>query len=135
MAIKIRKEPIIPDPPEDWAGSKPEWSIFWGLLSLGLKPDRDFVYQSAQMGGRLAKGGAVVDFLFYNPPNLAINIQSTYYHYVGVVTQARGQMQRAQLEGYGLRMIYIEEEDALRDPRFYIREALRGIDHSRMSGR
>jgi len=134
MAIKVREEPRVPEPPDYWHGSRPEWAIYWALMSLGLKEGIDFTYQSAQMGGRLAKGGSVVDFLFYNPPNLAINVQSVYYHYRGAVAQVRGQMQRAQLEGYGLRVIYIEEEDALRNPQWYVQQALKFRDHSRMAG-
>ena len=135
MAIKIKTEPEVPEPPEDWGGSRPEWAIYHALLSLGKKPGADFVYQSARFGGRSAKGGAVVDFLFYDPPNLAINVQSVYYHYTGAIQKVRGQMQRAQLEASGLKVIYIEEEAALSNPRFYVREALNGVDHSRMIGR
>jgi len=135
MAIKILKEPRLPDPPANWMGSKPEFYVYHALISLGKKPGVDFVFQSAFMGGRMQKGGDVVDFLFYNPPNLAINIQSTYYHYTSAGLKARGQMQRAQLEGMGLKVIFIDEADALRNPRFYAREALSGIDHSRMGGR
>jgi len=132
--FRSSKEPELLEVPEWWMGSKPEYYIYHALISLGLKSNVDFVYQSAQLGGRLEKGGAVVDFLFYNPPNLAVNIQSVYYHYRGVTQKVRGQMQRAQLEGLGLRIVYIDEEDALRDPRFYAKEALNFRDHSRMTG-
>jgi hypothetical protein len=135
MAVKIRKEPSVSEPPATWPGSRAEWAIFQALLSLGKKPGVDFIYQSPFFGGRLQKGGVVVDFLFYNPPNLAINVQSVWYHYIGVVAQMRDQMQRARLEGVGLRVIYIDEEDALRNPRFYVREALAFRDHSRMTAR
>ena len=134
MVIKIKREPEIPEPPEDWQGSKPEWAIFHALISLGKKLGVDFEYQSAFLGGRLAKGGAVVDFLFYNPPNLAINVQSVFYHYREITQKVRGQMQRAQLEGMGLRVIFIDEADALRAPHWYVREALQFRDHSRMAG-
>ena len=133
--FRSQKEPELLEVPEWWQGSKPEYFIYNALLSLGLKPDRDFVYQSSQLGGRLEKGGAVVDFLFYNPPNLAVNIQSVYYHYRGITQKVRGQMQRAQLEGLGLKVIYIDEEDALRNPRYYVQQALMGNDLSMMSGR
>lgn len=135
MAIKIRKEPNLPEVPEDWVGSRPEFYIFWALLSLGKKPDRDFTYQSAQMGGRLERGGAVVDFLFYDPPNLAINVQSTYYHYRTITQQTRGQMQWAQLEGLGLHLIFIDEEDALSNPKYFVQEAMEFRDHSLMTNK
>ena len=41
------------------------------------------------MGGRMDKGGLVLDFLFSNPPDLAVNVQGVYYHYeFGVETKA-----------------------------------------------
>ena len=124
---------VFPAVPETWSGSTPEWAIYWALRTMGLKPDVDFVYQSAQMGGRMEKGGAVIDFLFFNPPNLGINVQSIYFHYTG--QQRRGQIQRAQLEAIGIRMIFIDEADALRDPKYYVAEALMFRDHSLMAGR
>lgn len=129
------KERRVPEPPEWWPGSRPEYYVYWALLSLGKRIDVDFTYQSPQMGGRLAKGGAVIDFLFINPPNLGINVSSRYYHYRTTPQRMRGQMQRAQLEGYGIRLIFIDEEDALSDPRWYVREALEFRDHSFEAGR
>lgn len=122
---------VFPEPPETWVGSRPEWAIYHALLSLGKKPDVDFDYQSSFMGGRMSKGGAVVDFLIFEPPT-AINIQSTYYHYQNVNQRQRGEFQRAQLEGMGITVIFIDEEDALREPRFYVKEALEGRSHARV---
>jgi len=116
-----------PEAPSEWIGSKPEWAIYWTLQRLKI----NFTYQSSQMGGRSEKGGAVVDFVIEDL-NLAINVQSSYYHYQTTEQRTRGAMQKAQLEGYGMKVIYIDEEDALRAPEFYIKEAMRGIDHSRL---
>ena len=63
--------------PEGWEGSLPEWLFNSSLVSLGYREDEDFTYQSPLAGGRLDKGGAIIDFLFYNPPNLAVNVQGT----------------------------------------------------------
>ena len=71
----------IPEMPATWEGSKPEWTTYVILQQLGKVPGEDFTYQSPLMGGRLDKGGSVVDFLFSNPPDLAINVQGNYYHY------------------------------------------------------
>jgi hypothetical protein len=125
-----QEAPTIPEPPADWIGSRPEFAIWWALLRLGMK-DR-FSYQTARMGGRLTKGGAVLDF-FIPEFNLAINVQSTYWHYATTSQRMAGELQRAQLEGMGINIIYIDEEDALRDPLYYVKEALEGRDHSRMA--
>ena len=137
MTIKLKQTntQAYPEPPEWWIGSRPEWAVYWALISLGKKPDIDFSYQSAQLGGRLSKGGAVIDFLMYDPPNLAINVQSTFYHYRTFAQQTKGQLQRVQLEGYGLTVIYIDEQDALSNPRYFVQEALMGNDYSLMAGK
>ena len=64
--------------PEGWTGSLPEWQFYASLLELGYQPNEDFTYQSPLMGGRLDKGGLIIDFLFDNPPNLAVNVQGVY---------------------------------------------------------
>ena len=61
--------------PANWAGSVPEYVAYQAFIKLGLEPGRDFTYQSPLMGGRLDKGGFVLDFLFTMPPDLAVNVQ------------------------------------------------------------
>jgi len=122
-----------PAPPAGWLGSTPEWAVYWALTKLGYKPDQDFTYQSAEMGGRLALGGVVLDFLIHSL-NLAINVHSIYWHYQPSAKQ-HDAMARAMMEGQGIQMIYIEEEDCLRDPLYYVKEALKGVDHSRIGER
>ena len=85
-------------PPDNWIGSKPEWMFYASLLELGYQPGEDFTYQSPLMGGRLDKGGLIIDFLFYNPPDLAVNVQGVYYHYeLGAETKARDLFARQAL--------------------------------------
>lgn len=87
------------------------------------------------MGGRMDKGGFVIDFLFTNPPNLAVNVQGVYYHYeFGIETKARDVMARASLAGQNVTLIFIDDDDLLRDPTYYCREALAYRDHSRLGG-
>lgn len=117
----------LPQKPDWWMGSLPEWLIYWALLKLGLKDQ--FTYQSSRMGGRMVKGGAILDFYFADL-RLAINVQSIYYHYVTAARRMADALQRAQLEGMGIKVIYIMESAALSNPLFYVKEALRGIDHS-----
>jgi hypothetical protein len=118
-------------PPVTWAGSTPEWTVYWALTQLGYKPDYDFVYQSPQAGGRLEYGGAVIDF-YFPEERLAINVQSRYYHYQQAESIMHDAMQRAMMEGWGIRMIYIDEADALANPTYFVKEAIAGRDHSRM---
>lgn len=120
--------------PPDWEGSLPEYVAFVELTRQGKVPGIDFSYQSPLLGGRLTKGGVVLDFEFTNPPDLAINIQGVYYHYeFGVEQKAVDIMARAMMAGQGITLIFVDEDDLLRDPPYYIREALNYRDHSRMS--
>jgi len=81
------------------------------------------------------RGGVVIDFMFNNPPNLAVNVQGVYYHYeFGVETKARDVVARASLAGEGITLVFIDDDDLLRDPEYYCREALSYQDHSRLGG-
>ena len=125
MATAIENK-SVPPPPIDWPGSLPEWFVNWALLQLGMAGQ--YTYQNSLLGGRLSKGGMVLDF-YFPALELAINVQSTYFHYRTAAQRTNDMIQRAQLEGMGIRVVYIQEEDALRNPVFYTREALRGIEH------
>ena len=118
----------LPEAPEWWGGSYPEYLVYWALLKLGMKGK--FEYQSPRMGGSLQKGGAILDF-FIPERNLAINVQSEFYLYTTSTQIARGELQRAQLESQGIRVVYVHEEHLMLDPVFYVREALEGREHPR----
>ena len=121
--------------PENWEGSIPEYVAYITFIELGLEPGRDFSYQSPLMGGRMDKGGVVLDFLFTEPPDLAVNVQGVYYHYeFGVEARARDIMARSALAGQNLSLIFIDDDDLMRDRMYYCREALRYQDHSRLGG-
>ena len=124
-----KEESGLPEIPNWWMGSRPEYFAFWALLKLGYK--NRFTYQSSKMGGRLSKGGAVLDF-FIPELSLAINIQSVYFHYASTRDRVAGELQRAQLESMGIRVIFIDEQDILRDPIYYVSEALAGREHARI---
>ena len=122
--------------PANWPGSVPEYIAYWTFISLRKSPDEDFTYQSPQMGGRLDKGGSVLDFVFYDPPDLSVNIQGVYYHYeFGLEVQGRDIMVRSQMAGQGMTLIFIDDDDLYIDPEYYCREALMYRDHSRLGGR
>jgi hypothetical protein len=117
--------------PAGWPGSLPEYLVYTALIQLGKQPGLDFVYQSPLMGGRLERGGLVIDFLFINPPDLAINVQGEYFHQQqGSTAIARDKMARAQLAGQGITLIFIDAGDVTADPVRYVRDALNYIDHS-----
>lgn len=119
---------------EAFLGSVPELIALQAFERAGLTEGIDFTYQSRFMGGRTQLGGVIVDFLFSNPSGLAINVQGVYYHYEqGSKVTGRDQMARIQLAGLGIQLIFIDEDDLLRDPDFYISEALGFRDHSRMA--
>ena len=125
----------ITEVPQGWQGSLPEYIAYVTFQSFGLEPGVDFMYQSPLMGGRMNKGGLVLDFDFTNPPDLAVNIQGVYYHYeFGVETRGRDVITRQQVAGQGKTLIFIDEDDILTDAEYYCREALRYRDHSRMAG-
>ena len=125
--------PSLTEVPEGWTGSLPEWQFYASLLELGYQPNEDFTYQSPLMGGRLDKGGLVIDFLFDNPPNLAVNVQGVYYHYeLGADTRARDIFARESLAGQGITLIFVDEDYLAQDPLGTTREALQFRDSSRL---
>ena len=119
--------------PEWWEGSVPEWLTYEALERAGKRPGYDFTYQSPLLGGRIQKGGVVIDFDFSNPPDLAINVQGIYFHYqFGIETQARDEILRVQLAANGQILIFIDEDHLLQDADYYVVEALRYRDQSRL---
>jgi hypothetical protein len=121
--------------PQNWEGSVPEYIAYQAFIELGLEPGQDFTYQSPLLGGRMEKGGFVLDFLFTEPPDLAVNVQGVYYHYeFGVEAKARDMMARASLAGQNITLIFIDDDDLMQDPQYYCREALNYRDHSRLGG-
>ena len=119
--------------PAGWEGSLPEYTAYQAFVRAGKVPGTDFTYQSPLQGGRMEKGGQVLDFLFYDPPDLAVNIQGVYYHYqFGVESLARDKIGREQMLGSGISIIFIDEDDLMADPDYYAQEALNYRDHSRL---
>lgn len=117
--------------PEGFPGSLPEFLVFEELERRGLQSGVDYIYQSPLQGGRTQRGGVIVDFLFDNPPGLGISVLGVYFHRD---TQGADLMQRAQLAGLSITLIFIDEEDIYSDTRFYVGEALNYRDHSRLAG-
>ena len=130
MAETIEAIPV----PEWWVGSGPEYLCWQALLKLGLQPDIDFRYQSQLAGGRMEKGGRVVDFEIYNPPDIAINVQGLFFHYEkGTAVRQSDILTREYLATLGIQLIFIDEDDLIEDARSIVADALAGIDRSRFS--
>jgi hypothetical protein len=121
--------------PADFPGSLPEFIIVQTLTRLGLREGIDYTYQAPFFGGRQERGGLIIDFLFINPPDLAINVQGVFFHLEsGVEVIARDRLARAQLAGEGITLIFIDEEDVLSDPLRFVRAALNYQDLSTLGG-
>ena len=122
--------------PLNWAGSLPEYLVYESLTSsFGKEEGIDFSYQSSRLGGRLFKGGVILDFFFTNPPDLAINVQGEYYHYgMGSTVLQNDVLVRQQMAGDGINLIFIDEDDILNNVDYFVREALNYKDHSKLGG-
>ena len=124
----------IPEKPADFSGSMPEYVVYNQLLRFGLKPNQDFQFQARFGGGKIERGGMVIDFLFSNPPGLAINVQGVYYHYEqGSANIANDLLAREILAGQGISLIFLDDDDIMANPTFYVREALNFKDSSKYS--
>ncbi len=117
--------------PEGFPGTTPEWLVYQALTQLGYKDGEDFDYQSSEQGGRAERGGSVLDFYIISL-NLCINIQGTYWHYGRVGQTANDVLIRESLESQGIRVVYLDEDDVMRNARYFVEEALKGNDYSRM---
>ena len=88
------------------------------------------MYQSPFAGGRLFLGGAVIDFLEIDI-NVAIRVQGLYYH-GKTESRARDWAQRIQIESEGITVVDIDDDDALENPVYHLKEARRGISHTKL---
>lgn len=112
-------------------GTTPEKNVYRALQRLGYKEGEDFFFQSSQLGGRLTRGGVVLDF--YLPSlNLAINVQGKYWHLGRPSQLAIDRLQKIALESIGITVIYIDEDHANENAIYYVEEALKFRDHSRV---
>ena len=114
--------------PEWWlalGGSEPEYYIYRALLKRGLKEGTDFTYQKEFGGGRLDPGGTIVDFLI-EFPRVGISVQSDYWHNRTAGQRAHDVAIRSMLEGFGIRVEYIDEDEAINDADRAVDDAITG---------
>jgi hypothetical protein len=129
----FRYEPQEPagDPPVDWPGTRPEWAIYWAAKRLGFEENVTFFYlmRTWSVGKDYF---SQLDF-FFPEYRIGIEIQGTFWHYgQGTEKIAHDEMRRALYAQLDITVIFIDEDDALADPIYYLKEALAGRDHSRL---
>ena len=116
--------------PEGWRGSEVAYVAFEALVRAGKEPGRDFNYQPRTQGRRL-ESSIETDFTFTNPPNLAMQVQESFYsHHSGIETRGMDVLSKAQLAGQGVTLIMLEHDKLVQDPDWVISEALQYRDHS-----
>ena len=116
--------------PADWPGSDAAFIAFESILKQGKRHGVDFTYQPPTQGRRMDMD-MEIDFLFSNPPDLAMQVQEGFYsHPSGISTHARDILNKAQLAGYGKTLIVLDHDKLMQDPDWLISEALQYRDHS-----
>jgi hypothetical protein len=132
-AASARRPEPAGDPPPEWGGTRPEWAIFWALTKLNLAVGEDFSYRPKLNTGWSASGESEIDFLI---PNYAIGIeiQGRFWHYGQGSRKVMNDIMRVNLFALqGLKIIFIDEPDAISDPIYFATEALEGNDHSHVN--
>ena len=114
--------------PQGWPGSNAAYLAYLALVGAGKVPGRDFTYQPKTQGGRLELGKQV-DFVFNNPPDLAMQVQESFYeHHDGVETRGTDVLTKAQLAGEGISLILLEHDKLVQDADGVIEKALQYVE-------
>ena len=131
-------ENITGPPPQPQTGpfapgiaTKPEWYVHWALERLGKRNGVDYTYRGeVELISSLATA-AQLDFTMNDGSQIAIEIQGIHWHYeLGRAKIVEDMVRRTELQASGWTVIQIDEDDALRAPIYYTKEALAGRDHS-----
>jgi hypothetical protein len=143
---RVRSQPITlaraerqefrryPAMPLWWPGTEPEWAIYWAHEPLGRGPEGVQWGYQVPLGGGYNLAGMVPDFLEFEE-RVAINVQGEYWHYrKGYSILSNDMMQRIIMRRFDYTLIVIDEADAVRDPIYFLSEAIAKVDHS-LSGR
>lgn len=111
--------------------TKPEWYCYWALERLGKRSGIDFNYRGEVQFLSSLAAAAQLDFTMIDGTQIAMEIQGIHWHYeLGAEKIVQDLVRRAELVSSGWTVIFIDEDDALRNPIFYVREALAGREHS-----
>jgi hypothetical protein len=100
------------------------------LVRAGKEPGKDFSFHP-RAEGRRSGNDIDIDFLFSNPPDLAMQVQESFYsHRSGIETRGTDVLARAQLAGQGVTLVMLGHDKLMQDPDWLIAEALQYRDHS-----
>jgi hypothetical protein len=111
--------------------TKPEWYVNWGLQQNDRRIGIDYNYRGEVEFLSSLATAAQLDFTMIDGSQIAIEVQGIHWHYeLGFEKIAMDRVRRTELVASGWTVIQIDEDDALRDPVYYVREALAGRDHS-----
>lgn len=125
---------VVPPQPPSFQGSDLEWMVFWALtVPLHKIPEQDFTYQAARFGGKAVAGGLVLDFLMLDGTGIALDIEGEYWHYGNAEQLASALVRRERLSTIHINLIFIDGDDVKSNVVYYVKEALAGIDHSRLN--
>jgi hypothetical protein len=118
---------IVPDKTQS---SNAALAALEALIRAGKEPGRDFSYHP-RSGGRKSGNEIDIDFLFSSPPDLAMQVQESFYsHHSGIETRGTDVLARAQLAGQGVTLVMLDHDKLMQDPDWLIAEALQYRDHS-----
>ena len=114
------------------SATKPEWAIFFGFMQSGMEHGKDFTYR-ATVPGAGAGYYSQVDFLALDY-NIAIEVQGRFWHLGQGSRKVLTDIMRINtFAQQGIKVIFVDEQHALEDPKYYVQEALKGIDHSHVA--
>jgi hypothetical protein len=139
LADAVRPAEIITGPPPQpetgpfaiGIATKPEWYVNWGLQRNGKRKGVDYNYRGEVEFLSSLATAAQLDFTMIDGTQIAIEVQGIHWHYeLGFNKIAQDEVRRTELVASGWMVIQIDEDDALRDPVYYVKEALAGRDHS-----
>jgi hypothetical protein len=111
----------------------PEWYVYWALTQrLHKREGIDFAFRGSVAYAAGLAASTSLDFSMLDGSQIAIEVQGLFWHYQqGAAKMTQDYVRQGALAGLGMwRVVNIDEDDALRDPEFYVREALQGRDHS-----
>jgi len=113
----------VPDPPPDWPGTRPEYSIYWAHGELDLTEGRDFIFLAQT---RLLNDPASIQVDFLELASLiAIQVDGLFWHtgLGGFKIESDAETDN-RLIASGYVPMHINEHNANEDPVWYLREAL-----------
>ncbi len=118
-------DPSEPGPkPAGMVATEPEWRVYWWLTKHKNEVG-EFDFQSSLMGGRLSRGGLVMDFILLEfIPQLAINVQGEYWHFGSSILATKDRLTKERIIALGMNAINVREQDLLDRLDYTMRNAI-----------